>query len=1124
MRVGDYAQGRRYGNASNQAGAFGNSAFGGGGGFGQQQQQPQQQQNTGGFGSGGGGFGATSSAPSGFGGQTQTAGFGSTGSTTTTTNPLFGSKPANSGLFGQQQTASPAQSGGFGTAGNTGGGFGGATGGAGFGAGAAGGSNLLGGNTANQQQQNKPFGGGTGGFGSSFGQTSSASTPFGGTAATTTPFGGAQQQQQQPQQQNSGLFGSAFGQTQNQQNQAKPPFGGAGAGFGTGANQQQQQQPGSNLFNTGNQQNTGSGLFGGANQQQQQQQQTPGSSMFGAANQQAGNTGGGGGLFGGANQQQEQKPGGLFGSAAPNTGGSFGLGGQQQNQQGGGLFGGANQQQQKPNLWGTSGTSSIMGQNNNMGGAQNNASFGGMNQSQQPQGMGLGNSFGASQQNQQQPPHPSSFQASLLDSNPYGNQSIFSGQPPSNVQSPGPLATPLSASTRQKQRTPLPMYKITPNGANRLLTPPKRQGYGFSYSTYGTPSSASSVSSTPTGLSGSLLGGSLRGGSLGRSFGKSVSTSNLRKSFDPEHDSILAPGAFSAGSSRYSNGGSLKRLTIDRSLRTDLFSRPQALNGPAITNGTNGEEGSGQAAKLKKRVSFETSGDSEMSGAVVPMESHSPEPTPEELGYLRSSRANGQVNGQVNGTVTSSSSSDTANGQPEMEQVRGNELAVVPEDGESSSRENSRLSSVPIRDPKPGEYYMRPSREQLRKMSRDQLKHVTGFSVGRQSCGMVTFDSPVDLTAIDLDNVFDTLVKITVRSITVYPDNVQKPPRGIGFNVPSTLRLENSWPRGRDRKSPSALTSGPIFDKHVLRLRSIKGTEFVDYEAQTGTWVFKVPHFTTYGLDYDDDDEGESFDQSTLSAAPDTATPKVPCQHQSFEEPSFVSEQNTTMSLDVSSDGSVNGLEDDTFEFKKRKLVPGSFGNQEEDGIGDDEDQVMISSESEDGSFLEDGSAGSTISETGDEEEQSETQETFGSEIESDDGDEMDMAGSFPTPHLTAEQITSGSPAKSRLNDTLRSTQRLGTPTKTHLDLSGDWTEQLQRTISPRKQDRAALREVQGNAVVGRNENDTPKATTATTGADKGFATSIDLMNSLFRRPGDQAQPLAKKQQDVQAKGKGFEV
>ena len=658
----------------------------------------------------------------------------------------------------------------------------------------------------------------------------------------------------------------------------------------------------------------------------------------------------------------------------------------------------------------------------------------------------------------------------------------------------------------------------------------------------------------------------MRGGSLGRNFGKSVSTSNLRKSFDPENDSILAPGAFSAGSSRYSNGGSLKRLTIDRSLRTDLFTRPAALNAP-ITNGTNGEEASShQASKLKKRVSFETDsvmGDSgdKVNGAVVPVETESPEPTAVELGFLRSARTNGQqqqVNGQhPNGILSngaSASSSDTAaGGAPEMEQVRGKELAVVPEDGESASIPGT----VPTCDPKPKEYWMRPSRSELSKMSRDQLKNVAGYTVGRVDCGEVTFNVPVDLNTVDLDSIFGGIVQISLRSITVYPEETQKPPRGKGLNVPSTLRIQNSWPRGKNRKI-SAAKSGPLFDKHVQRLMNVVNTEFIEYNKDSGVWAFMVPHFTTYGLDYDDDEDddvdvtGESFDQSTLSAPPDTPTPKVrpqqqQHQHQQQQQPSTLLNQSfnsemmdSTMSMDVSSlGGSMNGVEDDTFEFKKRKLVPGAFGNQEE-YVDEDEDEEMGSNggdTEEEGSFLEDGSAGSTEVDDND----NTNDDDDASEVESDEEDaKMDMAGSFPTSHLTAEQhtTTSGSPTKSRLHDTLRSThnQFLDTPPKPRLDLSGNWTEQLQRTISPRKQDRAALRELQGNAVVGRSEMESPNKAVASNssdarrgaGADKGFATSIDLMNSLFRRPGDQAEPLAKKQQqqDVKGKGgaKGFEV
>ncbi|KAH8697654.1 nuclear protein 96-domain-containing protein [Talaromyces proteolyticus] len=1079
LRLADYQSGRRYANASGQAGAFGSSAFGTG----------FNTQNTG-FGSGGG-FGATTSAPSGFGGQAQTQTAGGFGSSTTPSTSLFGAaKPANS-LFGStannttQSTlfgGNTATSGTFGQTANTSGGFG--TGGS-----------LFGNNQqTQQQQQNKSlFGGnttGTGFGGGGFGSTSAttASNPFGGTS-TASGFGS---QQQTGAGTGAGTGTSAFGgfgaQTQNQ-NQAKP--GGLFSGGLATGNQPQQTSTG--LFgNT----NPGSSLFGLNNQPQQGT-----TSLFGNQNQQSTGTG----LFGGT-QQQEQKPGGLFGSqntgTATNTGSTFGGFGGAQNTQTGGttsLFGNnqaQQQQQQKPGgLFGGSGGGSLFGQTNT---AQNTGSlFGGQSQQQPSTGFGTGSMFSSSQQNQQQPaqqqPAPGSFQASLLDGNPYGNQSIFSGLPVPNAPSPGPLATPLSASMKQKQRTPLPIYKITPNAANRLITPPRRQGYGFSYSTYGSPSSASSVSS----LTGSLLGnGSVRGGnvngSLGRSFGKSFSTSNLRKSFDPDADSVLTPGALTGSTSRYSSG-SLKRLTIDRSLRNDLFQRPTSSTPPI----TNGDQGSQSTDKHKKRVSFSAPAD----GAVVRTETEISEPTAEEIGFLKSIRKSETPNG------ASSSAAQKTSTRPEMEQVRGNELAVVPEHAGLTA--NGALSSAPTVDPKPGEYWMKPSRAELSKMSREQLKHVEGFTVGRQGCGQVTFDRPVDLNTVDLDSLFGIIVQIGVRSITVYPDDRSKPPLGKGLNVPSTLRIENSWPRGRDQKSPSSPTTGPLLEKHIQRLRRITNTEFVRYEKDTGIWVFRVPHFTTYGLDYDDDEEGESFNQSTLSAGPDTPTPKArsPAARGSTEN-TFNSEMNSTFSLDESFVGSVAGVEDDTFDFKKRKMVPGAFGDQmfqaEEEGANSGE-------EDGEGSFLEDGSTGSVV----ERDAEDDITESIGSVTGSIEDEDMVMAGTFPIPHQTVEHEDTTRTGFS-INDFGSDSLRLGTPSKPRLDLSGDWAQQLQRTISPRKQDRETLRVRQAEAYVDKNQQidgiQHPKEAMAS--PSKGFTSSIDMMQSLFSQPNKNIKSPGKKQKE----------
>lgn len=1194
LRLGDYNQGRRYGNGSGQAGAFGSSAFGAGGGTGF---GAAAQPAAGGFGSAAsttpfGGAG-TSAAPSGF-GSTPTAGtggFGSTGS-----NPLFGaSKPATS-LFGGggatgAATSQPGGSlfgGGSGTA--TTGGFGSSTGtgtGGGFG---SGGGSLFGSNN-NQQQQNKPlFGGGagaTGGTGTGFGgfggtQTSSAAGPFGGTAATTTPFG-----QNQQTGTGGGAFGG-FGQNQNQ-TQNKGLFGGGG-GFGAGA-QQQQQQPaaGSSLFGGGAGAGTGgSSLFGGQNQQQQPQQQGTGSSLFGGgATQQP--AAGGSSLFGGGAQQQ-QKPGGLFGSGTPTAGtGSSPFGGFGQNQGqaatgGSSLFGGggagaaAQPQQQKPSLFGggTGGGSSLFGGGQSTaapgGGGGGSSLFGG-SQTQQPQmGGGLGGSslFGNSQASQQpqqpQQPAPGSLQASLLDGNPYGNQSIFSGLPAPSAPSPGPLATPLSSSMKQKQRTPLPVHKITPSASTRLVTPPKR-GYGFSYSTYGSPSS---TTSTPNGsgllgggggsLRGSLsgLGGAAgAGGSFNRSFSKSFSTSNLRKSFDPDTDSVLSPGALTSGSSRLSSGG-LKRLTIDRSLRNDLFARPASTSAapPPITNG---EDSAPPAIeRAKKRVSFDSAAQSTgpdgSGGELVAPISESPEPTPEELGFLRTIRRSGSVNG-----LSSKTSFDSLS-----EQRSGSrELASVPEDAEAATpaaafggigATSNGVSKLPFNppgtDPQPGEYWMKPSRAEINKMSRDQQKSFKGLTVGRQHCGQVTFEEPVDLTTIDLDQIFGGLVEIMVRKITVYPDEAIKPPMGKGLNVVSVLRIENSWPRGRDKKSPTALTSGPLFDKHIDRLKKVVNAEFIDYETASGTWVFRVPHFTTYGLDYDDDEEEEAaaaagekrLDQSTMSAVPDnTPTPKAQ-RNVNFDD----FEPTSTFSTEDSFVGSIAGVDDDTFDFKKRKMVPGAFGDQ---GMMDMDEQRFPGStnnnrnninDDDEESFLGESSTGSTteqdIEEDVDVDEDdatvTESQHSGTSEVGLDEDAAMDMAGAFPTTlHHTVERNASPSTVNSYVGGGggggAGSPQRptlkpWGTPAKARLDLSGDWAEQLQRTISPRKQNRDALREIQGNAFHDRPLQESPskKSPAAAAGGNqskKSFTNSIDLMNSLF-----QQQP--RKQQAQKQPSSGFEV
>ena len=1089
MRLADYNQGRRFGNASGQAGAFGATNFGGGFNSGTSTSGFGQPSNT-----GSGLFGSSStSAPF---GQSQPATSGGFGAGTG--GGIFGSsKPASGGIFGNTNNASSAPSGGgvFGTSGATTGGFG--SGGGGFGSGGGGlfGSST---NTQNQQPKPNPFGAtsltaGTSGFGSNTGfgsnnnNSNTGGSLFGNNQAVnnSSPFGGGQQQQQPAQ--NSNPFGG-FGASNNQNN--------AGSGFGNNSST-----------------NTGGGIFGNA-----QPAASSGGSVFG--NQNNNQQQGSGGLFGStANNNQQPgglfgpKPaaagGGLFGSSTTNTGGgpfsSSGFGSQTNNQnqqnQGGGLFGSTNNQQKPAGLFGNTGGntgSSVFGNNSN-----NNQQSGGLfgMQNQQPQQQQTSGLFGASNNNQgnsilggsqqQSAPQnafqqPQTFMASILDANAFGSPSIFSGLPPP-PQVSGPIATPISAKKHGQKSTIVPNYRLTPNAASRYQTPPRRGGFGFTYSTYGTPASASSNVSTPGGFNSSLYS------SVGRGLGKSLSTSNLRRNYD-DAESVLTPGAFSAGSSRYGGSSNMKRLTIDRSLRTDLFTAakdtPPSLPSP---------EKERQHSILKKKVSFDAStigGNGGQRGALNSVQEHDEpnQPSAEQQGFLRSPRTPGRAK-----PISSAA-------QPEVEEVRGNELAIVHEDASPDApTTNGRTPTAPRsqEDQKPGNYWMNPSKEELQSLSKDQRTNVQGFSVGREGCGHVEFGMPVDLTLTkNLDDIYGNIVHIELRSITVYPDQSKKPAVGKGLNVPSTLYLENSWPRQKDKKTPLYETSGPRFQKHVDRLRKVGGTEFIRYEKDTGIWVLKVPHFTTYGFDYSDDEEMTGFCQidnlqsSLLSEAPPTPTPKArglknertPVTNGSTKRSAALASSQPQI-LTSPHESSLISSPNDTFHFRKNRLVPGSF---DDEGMIDEDrsqDVDMVENPHDEQSFLDERLVLPSDNEEGEPsnnkavdqvEDGSLDVRNSDSDEESDDA-ELGMVGAFP--------------------EELEAVKSVVTPGGVALNVTGNWTHELQRTISPRKQDRQVLREAQakGEQKTGTDEESTPKEK-AKGAFDTGssMATHMDLMDSLW--------------------------
>lgn len=1129
LRVEDYMQGRKFGNTNGQAGAFGQTTGFGGSGttFGNNNTTTAP---TGGlFGSGANN--TTTSTGGGFGGfgqsNTATAGTGAFGGNAG--SGLFGqNKPASTGLFGASAAPAPTGFGG-GTSGSTGGLFGGGNTG-GFGANnnvTSSGTSLFG----NAATQPKPafggFGGGaattttpafganantgsTGGlFGGNNNATNNAGTGLfgGGTAQqpASNPFGGSTNNNS-----STGLFGAAkpasgglFGSSTSNNNTGGSLFGNAG----TQNNNNQPANTGS-LFGNAGSNNTGNNLFGGSNQAK------PAGNLFG--NSTTGATGSTS-LFGGAANNAQQPAGtSLFGGTNNNVGGGSLFGNSQNKPATGSLFGGAAQNNTSSN--------SLFGGNaqNNQGGGGGGGLFGslgGNNQAQQPNNNSMfGSSFGqTNNQNSQSQLHAN------LTVSPYGNDQLFSSLATASTPV-GPLATPLAGArpTPSKTQSLLSSTRLnSPIYTPRASAVGRNPGYGFSYSTYGTPGSAYSVSVTPQASSLLKPTGSL-GSALTSRLAKSMSMNNLRTGDNTPRDgeSLLRPTPGSA-SSRYLNSGNMRKLTIDRSLRHELFSPPMEQKQPEHRQLEAARENDPPA--LGKKVSFDENTNSSnaepsTANALVRTEDSADDDSPREL-------------------YRSSEKTPATNGAPEMQQVNGKPLHTVPEDDEPrrpSSAPGIRPSEVDsTKDVEPGAYWTKPSIKDLKNMGRESLKKLSGIIVGRAGVGRIEF-SACDLSNTDLDEICgqdngNGIVHLKPRSATVYPNEAAKPARGKGLNVPSKIFLDQSWPKSHGGKKIITENSGPAYEKHVRRLKKTGGTKFIGYDATTGTWSFSVEHFTTYELDDSDDDETTMEDQRDSSGLSDA--PATPGQ-----------DDDTMQSIETGDDLGT-GEVDDTFEFKinQRSIssvtgaIPGGFDEShisyDYDDPSADEDvneEFMMSGglgKAEDDPFTSPGGAVQAPS--------PQTLERFHSSmLDEHAGDdqiaeqmqnepETELLGSFmpEEPKLLRSILKPSARASA-----FASPQKLATET---------WEDQLQRTMSPKKRDRQYLREIQksgkmndepqedfigtpfkrsmlGRSALGQSYlaqksakkvgfgASTMQVAPADMGKSQAFRTSMDIMNSLW--------------------------
>ncbi len=135
---------------------------------------------------------------------------------------------------------------------------------------------------------------------------------------------------------------------------------------------------------------------------------------------------------------------------------------------------------------------------------------------------------------------------------------------------------------------------------------------------------------------------------------------------------------------------------------------------------------------------------------------------------------------------------------------------------------------------------------------------VESFSIGRVDYGCITFPGITNISNMNLDEI----VHIRRKEVHIYPDEAKKPPIGQGLNKTAEVTLHRIWPTCKETKKPVTEPMRVIdmgYNKKIEKATVEMGAHFIDYDPTTGSWTFKVKHFSKYGLhDSDEDDEGDT--------------------------------------------------------------------------------------------------------------------------------------------------------------------------------------------------------------------------------------------------------------------------
>lgn len=172
-------------------------------------------------------------------------------------------------------------------------------------------------------------------------------------------------------------------------------------------------------------------------------------------------------------------------------------------------------------------------------------------------------------------------------------------------------------------------------------------------------------------------------------------------------------------------------------------------------------------------------------------------------------------------------------------------------------------------------YYTIPPLEKLTDYLDENGKCIVpDFTIGRKGYGNVFFNGPIDVAGLNLDE----LVHFRHKEVIIYPDDENKPPVGEGLNRKAQITLDQVWPHDKTLHEPIKDRERLDDLNYESKLRAVcdkHDTRFVEYRPETGSWVFKVDHFSKYGLSDSDEEDNPAEPKKLKPNAPEKEVPKT---------------------------------------------------------------------------------------------------------------------------------------------------------------------------------------------------------------------------------------------------------